>query len=323
MPDIRLAFCDLAPDWDPADNYFTRVLRQAGVPFTLCAGPEDAPDFVLCGTFGHDFLRYGCCRILYSGEDSWPDLNLYDYAMGFPYMSCGDRYLRLPLYAMRETWAPALQKHARPDEWFTARKGFCAFVVSNDCCAARNDFFAALNAHRPVASGGEYRNNVGGPVADKTAFQQGYKFAIAYENGADPGYCTEKIVDAWAAGCVPIYWGDPLIKDEFDPAAFLCAADYPDTAALIAAIDALDADEAAYLAMCHTPILKADSRAAAFADGSACAAFLQAIFAKGPAAAICRNRSPWGLNYENDRRYYLALAEKEQKPSLLGRLLGR
>ena len=323
MQPVRLAFCDLAPDWDPADNYFTRVLRAAGVPFTLCAGPEDRPDYVVCGTFGHDFLNYSCCRIQFSGEDSWPDFNLYDYAMGFPHMSCGDRYLRLPLYAMRDTWAPALAKHTQPDEYFTARKGFCAFVVSNDCCAARNEFFEALSAHRPVASGGAWRNNTGGPVADKTAFQRGYKFAIAYENSADPGYCTEKIVDAWAAGCVPIYWGDPLVAGEFDPAAFLNAADYPDTAALIAAIDALDADEAAYLAMCHTPIIKEGSRAALYRDGSACAAFLQAIFAKGPAAAICRNRSAWGEIYENDLRYHLSLAEKAKQPGLLHRLLGR
>ena len=27
---VRLAFCDLAPDWDPDDNYFTRVLRGGG-----------------------------------------------------------------------------------------------------------------------------------------------------------------------------------------------------------------------------------------------------------------------------------------------------
>lgn len=323
MQAVRLAFCDLAPDWDPDDNYFTRVLRQAGVAFTRCAGPEDGPDFVLCGTFGHEFLRYDCCRIQYSGEDSWPDLNLYDYAMGFPLLEYGDRYLRLPLYAMRDTWAAALVKHEQPDEYFTARRGFCAFVVSNDFCAVRNEFFAALNAHRPVASGGQYRNNVGGPVADKTAFQRGYKFAVAFENSAAPGYCTEKIVDAWAAGCVPIYWGDPRAAEEFNPAAFLNAADYPDTAALIAAIDALDADEAAYLAMCHAPILKEGSRAAAYVDGSACAAFLQNIFTKGPQAAVCRNRSCWGENYENDLRYYYSLAEKAQKPGLLGRLLGR
>ena len=239
---VRLALCDLAPDWDPRDNYLTRAIAHAGWTIEFCASPQDRPDFVLCGTFGHDFLRYDCCRIQFSGEDSWPDLNLYDYAMGFALLDYDGRYLRLPLYAMRDTWAPALAKHTLPDAEFLSRKKFCNFVVSNDFSTERNEFFEALNAHRPVDSGGGYKNNIGGPVADKLAFQKAYKFSIAYENSRGPGYCTEKIVDAFAAGTVPIYWGDPLVKQEFNPDAFLCADDYPDTDALIAAIDAVDRD---------------------------------------------------------------------------------
>ena len=72
---VRLAFCDLAPDWDARDNYFTQALEHAGWEITFCNGPEEKPDFVLCGTFGFDFLKYDCCRIQFSGEDSWPDLN--------------------------------------------------------------------------------------------------------------------------------------------------------------------------------------------------------------------------------------------------------
>lgn len=92
----------------------------------FCQSPDDAPDFVIAGTFGHTALDYACCRIQYSGEDSWPDLNLYDYALGFPLLSYEGRYMRLPLYAMRDTWAPALEKHrADPAEVF-ARPGFAA-----------------------------------------------------------------------------------------------------------------------------------------------------------------------------------------------------
>ena len=159
---VRLAFCDLAPDWDARDNYFTQALEHAGWEITFCNGPEEKPDFVLCGTFGFDFLKYDCCRIQFSGEDSWPDLNLYDYAMGFEVLDFDGRYLRLPLYAMRNSWAPALTKHTVPDEELLAKKKFCNFVVSNDYSNERNEFFAALNAYRPVDSGGGYMNNIGG-----------------------------------------------------------------------------------------------------------------------------------------------------------------
>ncbi|MDD4850793.1 MAG: glycosyltransferase family 10 [Gemmiger sp.] len=317
---VRLAFCDLAGDWNAEDNYFTRALRRGGYQIDACHSPAEQPDFVICGTFGHDFLQYSCCRIQFSGEDNWPDLNLFDYAMGFPLLNYGGRYLRLPLYALRDSWPLALQKHTLPAADFAARKKFCNFVVSNDFSAVRNEFFAALSAHRQVDSGGQYANNLGGPVADKLAFQRQYKFSIAYENSRDPGYCTEKIVDAFAAGTVPIYWGDPEIKGEFNPAAFICADDYPDTPALLAALDALDADDAAFLAICQAPILLPESRAARYQTDEAAFRFLDGIFQQGP--HLCRNQSCWGSIYENDLRYYHRLAETAKQP-LLQRLFGR
>ena len=197
-------------------------------------------------------------------------------------------------------------------------------MVSNDYSNERNEFFAALNAHRPVDSGGGYMNNIGGPVTDKLAFQRGYKFSIAYENSRGPGYCTEKIVDAFAAATVPIYWGAPDVKQEFNPAAFLCADDYPDTAALIAAIDEIDRDDEKFLAMCHAPILAPDgsSRAARYVTDEVCAEFLTGIFEKG--LHLRRNRSCWGSIYEGDWKYYRRLAEADRKPKgLLQRILGR
>lgn len=311
MPTVKLRFCDLAPDWDARDNYFTRALERRGWQIDQTSDP----DFVVCGTFGHTFLQYDCVRIQFSGEDSWPDLNLYDYAMGFPLLDYDGRYLRLPLYAMRDTWTPALQKHTLPESAFTERPQFCSFVVSNDFSQRRNAFFEALNLHRPVASGGQYRNNVGGPVADKQAFLAQSRFNIAFENSSTPGYCTEKIVDAFAAGCVPVYWGDPAILGEFNPDAFVWADAYPDDAALIAALDELDADRERYLAICRAPILRPGCRAEQYVDDRLCAEFLEGIF-QNP--ALRRNRSCWGTNYENDLKYYLSQAGKPK--GLLARL---
>ena len=318
---VRLGFCDLAPDWNPDDNYFTRVLRAGGWQVDTVTRPQDNPDYVICCGFGKQYLDFSCARIQFSGEDSWPDLNVFDYSIGFPLLQYGDRYLRLPLYAMRDSWAPALAKHTLPDRDFLARKKFCNFVVSNDFSAERNAFFEEFSARCPIDSGGSYRNNIGGPVADKLAFQRQYRFSIAYENSRDPGYVTEKIVDAFAAGTVPIYWGDPLIKQEFNPDSFVCADDYPDNAALIDAIEAIDQDQELFLRYCHAPVLAPGCRAEQYRDDRLCLEFLEHIFAKGPQQAVCRNRSCWGGIYENDLRYYRNLAEQAKKPkSLLARL---
>ena len=64
--------------------------------------------------------------------------------------------------------------------------------------------FEALSWYQQVSSGGRYKNNIGGPVDDKLKFQRKHKFVIAFENTATPGYTTEKIIGAFAAGAVPI-----------------------------------------------------------------------------------------------------------------------
>lgn len=43
-----------------------------------------------------------------------------------------------------------------------------------------------------------------------------YRYHLVIENSRCPGYFTEKIIDAFRAGCIPIYWGDPEIVKHFD-----------------------------------------------------------------------------------------------------------
>lgn len=55
---------------------------------------------------------------------------------------------------------------------------------------------SALNAHE---------------ISDKLGTIRNYKFALCFENGAYPGYVTEKIVDCLVAGVIPVYLGAPDI----------------------------------------------------------------------------------------------------------------
>jgi hypothetical protein len=61
-----------------------------------------------------------------------------------------------------------------------------------------------------------------GTVPDKLAVLSRYKFSICFENARDiPGYITEKILDCFRAGCVPVYWGAPNVADHVPPRAFV------------------------------------------------------------------------------------------------------
>lgn len=96
-------------------------------------------------------------------------------------------------------------------------------------------------------------------MKDKLAFEQGYKFSIACENASSSGYSTEKIVGAFAAGTVPIYWGDLDIKKIFNEKAFICAADYESLDNLVEAVREVDMDNALYMRMVREPALAEDT----------------------------------------------------------------
>ncbi len=49
--------------------------------------------------------------------------------------------------------------------------------------------------------------------SDKREISSGYKFSVCFENVSYPGYVTEKIIDCFKAGVIPIYLGAPDIAD--------------------------------------------------------------------------------------------------------------
>jgi FkbM family methyltransferase len=57
---------------------------------------------------------------------------------------------------------------------------------------------------------------------DKLETLKNYRFSICFENThTTPGYITEKIFDAFAAGCVPIYWGPQNVGDYIPQDCFI------------------------------------------------------------------------------------------------------
>jgi len=59
-----------------------------------------------------------------------------------------------------------------------------------------------------------------GEVA-KIDFLSTRKFNICFESYSHPGYVTEKILHAFLAGTVPIYWGSNSIEADFNPKSFI------------------------------------------------------------------------------------------------------
>ena len=127
------------------------------------------------------------------------------------------------------------------------KKKFCGFIVSSSGPQERIKFFRKLSRYKKVDSGGRVLNNIGGPIPGsfngKIDFLKSYKFNLAYENDSVEGYTTEKLFEAMKARCVPIYWGNPRINEEFNPRSFLNRADFPSDEALIERIKQIDEDD--------------------------------------------------------------------------------
>lgn len=81
------------------------------------------------------------------------------------------------------------------------------------------------------------------PAAAKDAGIFPYRYTIAVENSAEPGYFTEKIVDAVLGECVAFYWGCPDLEDRLDPRCFIRLPLEDPDASLAVIAEAIAADE--------------------------------------------------------------------------------
>ena len=115
-------------------------------------------------------------------------------------------------------------------------------------------FFELLNKYKKIDSGGRYLNNIGGPVKDKFMFDLSHKFSIAFENCVSNYYTTEKIIEAFAAGCIPIYYGNPKISKEINTNAFINCHEFNSWEAVVKRVIEIDSDDILYQNMMHEPV---------------------------------------------------------------------
>tara|TARA_Y100000591_G_C21811561_1_gene688230 strand:+ start:1074 stop:1478 length:405 start_codon:yes stop_codon:yes gene_type:complete len=87
-------------------------------------------------------------------------------------------------------------------------------------------FFNILNnlkkVERPMDNS-RYSSNMFNDVVE---LHKDYKFSIAFENDIVDGWVTEKIINSFLAGCIPIYDGTSDIYKYFNKRAFINAKDF-------------------------------------------------------------------------------------------------
>jgi len=231
---------------------------------------SDNPDYLLVSPLGNPYayMNYDCVRILFTGEPLTPDFNVFDYAIGFDYMSIldtgeNDRYYRFPLCFRDVKGMKEVSRGMTRAEAVTAlqkKKYFCNFIYGHRSAKGeRESILMALQKYKRIEVAGSFMNNLAGgkvvPYEEKTDFLSICKFTVACESVRYPGFVTEKIVDPFYAHSVPVYYGNPMIEKEFNMEALIHLGSFPTLEEGIEKVIEVDQDDEQYLKMLMAPKL--------------------------------------------------------------------
>lgn len=284
---LHVGFSDMWENFNPEYNFFTLMLQDAGAkmqpPIKVVGGAATASStVVIFGPFGYAWQRLpeSIPKIHFTGENTVPvDGPGVKLNLGFQHLDMvPEEYLRFPLWILEIDWFGAnaerimnpkpipLDLCTTVDASALANKDkFCAFVVSNPSNAIRNTAFQWLSEYEKVDSAGRVMNNMGpsifagagggGGEHKKIEFLKPYKFCLTYENSSARGYTTEKFLHAKAAGCIPIYWGDPAIERDFSMAGAIDARGVKSQEELIDLVRVVDESDSEWLRRYAVPAL--------------------------------------------------------------------
>ena len=272
---IRINFTGLSGrgGFDPNNNAILDMLSKH-YNVEVC----DDPDYIICGVIyphgafiqGHydDYIiDFPNIRIMIEGENYVPDYNLVDYSICQYPLKYLDRNCYFPCgveaFTSGKTQFRELQDKERcfDKEFLKSKEYFASFVASHDSeYNIRGDFFKALNMRKRVESAGSYLNNMpDGQTVDwldgsKEAFLKKCKFTLCFESTKHEGFITEKIVEAFYAETIPVYYGSSNIKEIFNPKAFIDISDYPAFDDAIDKILEIEKNDQLYLEMMNQPV---------------------------------------------------------------------
>jgi len=141
----------------------------------------------------------------------------------------------------------------------TTYTNFCSFTVSNPSNHIRKLYADTLSTYKQVDGYGKVCNtsnaldSLNGYWRESKLeyFQEHpHKFSLVMENSSNVGYTTEKLMDSFLSRSIPIYWGDPLVTQWFNPNAFINIPDHN----WIDYVKQLDQDEELFNKKMNEPI---------------------------------------------------------------------
>ena len=222
---------------------------------------KENPDYFFYTTFSCNCYlpKYqNSVIIAYFAENQLPDFDIADYGIAHGHINYLDRYIYSP-----SIFRNLLYKNISNKDFKLARENalkqknrtkFCAALISN-VEGKRIELMEEINKYKKIDHGGSYNNNVGGKVQDKVSFLKSYKFSIAMENSDTDGYTTEKIMESFLGGTIPIYYGGYMLDEFFNPKSYILIRGKRDLKKKIEYIKKIDNDDELYRSILKENVL--------------------------------------------------------------------
>ena len=196
-----------------------------------------------------------------------PDFNKADYVVGFHNLNYLDRYYRRTalISVFESRFINMKNKDLMEIKLNSSKKiknkKFCAAVISNynNSDGFRLQFIKELNKYKKVDLYGGHGINIKKGKESKINILKLYKFSIAMENSEGEGYISEKIIDSFLAGTIPIYYGGYNINQYINNKAFILIRGEKDLKKKIEYIKKIDNNDRLYKSILKENIIVDDN----------------------------------------------------------------
>lgn len=219
-------------------------------------------------------LNKGQKLIWFTGENERPPLIDYDLSISFDPDDKSTRNVQFPLALMSLDWwgkeastetpefmrlgtsiSPSQAILSRATNTANRGKFACAFIGRPEPSRLRAIRVLEELTGKPVDVFGKQ-----GHITSKSKIEiaSDYRFMFCFENDAYPGYVTEKALEAWACGCIPIWDGLDQHKI-LNRNALINFRDFENLSQMIGYVRDLDANQAEMSKVASRPILTKSS----------------------------------------------------------------
>lgn len=223
-------------------------------------------------------------KIFCTGEDHGEPLNIINqgsdyFALGATPLFKHDRYLSYQIHNPTAAWGlysesllvdtpyEWLLKKRNGEEVLNSKKHFCG-VVQNSTVPYRVELFEKLSNYKFVRASGAWITNVpseeatiahasidGEGYKSKVNFLSSCKFSIQVQSSYTSYFTHEKMIQAYAANTIPIFYGnDKILLDGFNPKSFINCHDYNSIDDVVEYVKEIDQNDSLFKEIIEEPV---------------------------------------------------------------------